>query len=64
MATAYPVDSSRLVKLTVPGGLVSALKEKVIPAERTYVLFSPGICWSGLRVNRLGSIVHRLQMNS
>jgi DNA mismatch repair ATPase MutS len=27
-------------------------------------LFSPGICWSGLRLNRLGSIVHRLQMNS
>jgi DNA-binding transcriptional regulator YiaG len=27
-------------------------------------VFGPGICWSGLRLNRLGSIVHRLQMNS
>jgi len=27
-------------------------------------VFSPGICWSGLRVNRSGSEVQRLQMNS
>ena len=27
-------------------------------------VFSPGICWSGLSLKRLGSVVHRLQMNS
>ena len=27
-------------------------------------VFSPGICWSGLRMNRSGSEVQRLQMNS
>ena len=26
--------------------------------------FSPGICWSGLRLNRSGCEVHVLQMNS
>jgi hypothetical protein len=27
-------------------------------------MFSPGICWSGLMMNRFGSEVHCLQMNS
>jgi hypothetical protein len=35
----------------------------VVPVGVPY-LFSPGIWWSGLSLNRSGSRVHRLQMNS
>ena len=37
---------------------------KVLFWDRQGMLFSPGICWSGLRMNRSGSEVHALQMNS
>ena len=30
----------------------------------TRYMFSPGICWSGFKVNRSGSFVHILQMYS
>jgi NAD(P)H-dependent FMN reductase len=33
-------------------------------AMKAAQVFSPGICWSGLRVNRSGSFVQALQMNS
>jgi hypothetical protein len=49
-------------------GRVAAAVEKVIPLEDlrslTLNLFSPGICWSGLRVNRSGCEVQHVQMNS
>ena len=42
--------------------VLSIEEEAVIVAFRR--LFSPGICWSGLSLNRWGCEVHALQTNS
>jgi hypothetical protein len=39
------------------------LEHDGLTRRRAY-LFSPGICWSGFSLNRLGSAVHRLQTSS
>ena len=56
------VDFGKLAAAGVVG-VIHKATQGADGVDPTYV-FSPGICWSGLRVNRSGSEVQRLQINS